>query len=150
MRTPFEVPTIGHILAIHYIQYQQHNEPLKYGRGVANKLTLAQQFPLTASSFPLAVVYGWYDSQRKGLPFHNVSSPRVVTCGRASRFSRQNATRWGSEHSSHFACTRRSNNWICPAKPFTPVLTGYKVRTCSILYRRKAAPCSEPPTLPYW
>ena len=46
-----------------------------------------------ASSFPLVVVYGWNDSRRKGLLLHYVSRPRVVTCGRASRFSRQNATR---------------------------------------------------------
>ena len=39
-----------------------------------------------ASSFPLTVASGVR---------HHVSSPRVVACGRASRFPRQNVTRWG-------------------------------------------------------
>ena len=106
------------------------------------------------------MVYGWDDSQRKGLPLYRLSSPRVGTrgCGRASHFSRHNVQDGVSEHSSHFACTQRNSaiKWICSANPFAAVLTGDKVSRCSVLYRRTATPCLEPPhpvlnppTLPY-
>ena len=75
------------------------------------------------SSFPLVVVHGWDDSRCKGPLFHHISSPRVVTCGRASRFSCQMLQEGVSEHRLHFACTRRSSNWNCLAKPLIPVLT---------------------------
>lgn len=59
-----------------------------------NKVTLARQFPLaSASSFPLAGFFGFYDGGKKGLPFRHISGPTVDGCGRGSGFPRLNDTR---------------------------------------------------------
>ena len=61
------------------------------GSGQTRATNHTQHF---ASSFLLAAVYGWDDSQREGVPFHHVSRPRIVACSRASRFPpSQNSTR---------------------------------------------------------
>ena len=117
----------------------------KVWEGFPNKFTLAQHFPLTTLHplFPWRWCINGMMVEGKDYRFNTFQAWESLLVAERVTFPVKMLQDGVSEHNLHFACTRRSSYWICPAKPFTPVLTRDKVRSCSVLYRRKAAPCSE-------